>query len=251
MALIKIQLSSSELISTKEVTVIYPDQLFNNKDNVNILYLLHGYSGSNNDWVRYTNIEKLVSNKNMIVVMMDGANSFYTNMKYGGNYFNYLTKELPEKIENIFNIKHEKENTHIAGLSMGGYGALKAALTYPNKYGSVFSFSGALNIKTIFSRLEGRKSQIEAVFGSEDDLNNDLHIHDLFELTNNLKNNNLNIYFSCGTEDFLYDDNLKFKKHLEQENISFDYYETKGDHNWTFWSNEIERVIKLYFNEEK
>lgn len=249
MALIKMEFASAELVSTKEVTIIYPDHLFLNKENTNILYLLHGYSGSNNDWTRYTNIEKLVSEKNLVVIMMDGDNSFYTNMEYGGNYFNLLTKELPNKIENLFNLKHTKENTHIAGLSMGGYGALKAALTYPNNYNSVFSFSGALNIRDIFDRLKDRSKQIEGVFGSKEQLKEELHVHDLFELTNNIKNNDLNIYISCGTEDFLYNDNILFKNHLETRKIDFTFYETKGDHNWTFWSNEIERIIKKYFNE--
>lgn len=249
MALIKIEIASNELASTTNVTVVYPDRLLLNKDNnIDVLYLLHGYTGANNDWTRYTNIEKLVSDKDLLVVMPNGKNSFYTNMEYGGNYFNFLTKELPFVIEKMFNVKHKKENTHIAGLSMGGYGALKAALTYPNKYSSVYSFSGALNIKTIFDRLNGRAKQIEGVFGNKDNLMNNLETHDLFKLSENLNKHSLNIYISCGTEDFLYTDNILFKNHLSNNNIDFIFHEEKGDHNWDFWSSEITKVINTFFD---
>lgn len=244
MSLINISYASNILNSNNNITLIYPDNI--KRESVNILYLLHGYSGSNYDWTRYTNIIKLVSDKNLVVVMPDFKNSFYTNMKYGFNYFDYLTEELPSFIEQTFNLKHKKENTYIFGLSMGGYGALKAALTYPNKYNGAASFSGVVNIKNVYDRLINRDKVLNGIFGSKEELLNNLNKHDLFKLTKNI-NNNLKLYLSCGKDDFLYDDNKTFKKHLKENNINHQYVFKDGDHNWDFWNEEINYAINLFF----
>lgn len=251
MALINIKISSVELQAGTVITVVYPDLAINKQKEVNVLFLLHGYSGNNYDWTRYTNLEKIVAEKNLMVVMPDGDNSFYTNSIAGFNYFDFLTKELPQTIENIFKIKLTKENTYIVGLSMGGYGALKAALTYPNKYQGVASLSGTTNIKDIHERLGDRVKVIESIFGTKEHLDKNLEIHELTILTKNLEKEKLDIYLACGTEDFLYQDNLKFKDHLELNNIPYVFKTRAGGHSWDYWGFEIISVINHFFGVSK
>ena len=249
MALIDLSVSSVELQGNTNVVVIYPDHLFNNEKEYNVLFLLHGYSGNNYDWTRHTNLEKLVASKDVIVVMPDGDNSFYTNMKYGFNYYNYIVNELPKLIENIFRVKLTKDNTYIAGLSMGGYGALKAAFSNPDKYKAVGSFSGTADIKKVYDRLLGRTKVLDGIFGSRENLYENIKTHDLFELTSNLKNKELGIYLSCGTNDFLYEDNINFKNHLTAQKISHTFYEEEGsDHNWDFWMSQINVLLNNFFD---
>lgn len=246
MALINLNLFSEEIEMNTDVVVIYPDKLLN-EDNFNVLFLLHGYNGSHLDWLRHTTIEKLAVQYNIMVVMPAINNSFYTNMVYGYNYFNYYTKELRDKISKFFKINLTKDNTYITGLSMGGYGALKAALTYPQDYKGVASFSGVLDIKEIYNDFFNRKNKMIGIFGDEKTFEKDLNKHDLFLLTNNLKDEELDIYISCGTEDFLFEHNKGFVNHLNEKKIKHEVIFNSGDHNWEYWQEAIKRVLKYFF----
>ena len=110
------------------------------------LYLLHGMNGDETTWLRKTNIERYAQEHNIAFVMPSVHNSFYTDTKVGLAFFTYLTQELPAMLAMNFPLSDDRENTYIAGLSMGGYGAAKAALTCPELYGAFGSFSGALDI---------------------------------------------------------------------------------------------------------
>lgn len=227
------------------LTVIIPNNI-KKVENIKTLFLLHGYSGSNLDWLRFTTIEKLANEKNIAVVMPAINNSFYANMEYGPNYFDYLTKELPRIVESTFNIKLTKENTYIAGLSMGGYGALKAALTYPEKYQGAASLSGLINVKEIYDNFSDRLKIVNGVFGSKEKLLSKNNPNDLYYLTKNY-NNDLELYIACGTEDFLFNQNEEFHKYLEKNNFNHIYKTLKGDHNWDFWNSEIKGVLDYFF----
>lgn len=249
MALLELNIHSSEIEMSTQVTIVYPDKLLNEKD-FNVLFLLHGYTGNHTDWLRYTTIEKLADEHNIMVVMPSINNSYYTNMAHGYSYFNYYTEELPNIISKMFKVVLRKENTYITGLSMGGYGALKAALSKPNKYNGVAAFSGVLDIKQSYGTKE-RKNRFFPIFGDEKTFNDNIKKHDLFLLSDNLLNKELDIYISCGTEDFLYDHNALFHKHLNEKNIKHTYIELPGDHNWEFWGSEIKKALNFFFGEKK
>jgi len=111
-----------------------------------VLYLLHGLSDDHTIWLRRSRIEWYVRNLPLIVVMPDGYRGFYTNNDAGPAYATYMAEELPEKIETWFPASRVREGRCISGLSMGGYGAFRLALGYPDKYVSATSHSGALTI---------------------------------------------------------------------------------------------------------
>jgi putative tributyrin esterase len=110
-----------------------------------VFYLLHGLSDDASGWVRRTRIELYAAKYPMIVVMPDGFRSFYTRNEQGPDYARYMAEELPAFVERLFPArKGGREARCVGGLSMGGYGALRLGLGYPDRYASIVSHSGAL-----------------------------------------------------------------------------------------------------------
>jgi enterochelin esterase-like enzyme len=99
-----------------------------------VLYLLHGHSDDHTAWQRWTSIERYVEGLNLAVVMPAGYLSFYTDMAYGPRYGQFISEEVPAVVHDLFPLSSEREDTFVAGLSMGGYGAFKLALTYPERF---------------------------------------------------------------------------------------------------------------------
>lgn len=109
-----------------------------------VLYLLHGRGDDCNGWMRGTSIEQYAKEHRIAVVMPSGEDSFYVDSFHGKRYFSYLTEELPQKLKQWFPISDASEDTFIAGLSMGGYGAAKIGFTYPERFAGIGLFSAAL-----------------------------------------------------------------------------------------------------------
>jgi S-formylglutathione hydrolase FrmB len=161
------------------------------------------------------------------------------------NYYTYLSEELPKFMTNYFPISSQRNDNFICGLSMGGYGALKIALSNPNKFSKVISLSGVTDIVSVINseNMRDRNNKFKAIFGEESIKDTK---HDLFYLVNQIIDNKQempNIYIVCGTEDFLYEDNLRFKNHLENLNVKHTFIQSKGDHNWEFWDDYIKKVL--------
>ncbi|MFL0246377.1 alpha/beta hydrolase [Candidatus Clostridium stratigraminis] len=210
------------------------------------LYLLHGLSGDHTDWQRKTSIERYVDSMGLAVVMPDAGKSFYTDMKNGERYFTYIAEELPKIARQFFPLSEKREDNFIAGLSMGGYGAFKIALSCPEKYAAAASLSGALDMTEIVSTVDDTDNaglynifgDLSMLAGSE---------NDLYFLAKKLlisKEPKPKLYQCCGTEDFLYGINQNFKKFIETTNIDFTYNEGSGEHTWDYWDAEIQKVLK-------
>ena len=148
-------------------------------EEIPVLYLLHGLKGAAHTWTSYTSIERYLyeSEKKMVVVMPEMHNNFYTDQAIGWPYLKYVAEELPRIIETYLRVSPKRENTYVAGLSMGGYGAMKIALTYPEKFGFAASFSGALDIVKLMQddqeqivhegkNLRGKQSDTEVVLAT-------------------------------------------------------------------------------------
>src|SRR5690349_24431898 len=115
------------------------------------LYLLHGHSDDHTAWQRWTSIERYVEGLNLAVVMPAVHLSFYTDMVYGGKYWQFISEEVPAMVRDMFPLSTGREDNFVAGLSMGGYGALKLALTHPDRYAAAASPSGADDIREVVS----------------------------------------------------------------------------------------------------
>lgn len=150
MAVMKIEYYSQVLDMEWGVNVLYPDANRVEEpecEDIPVLYLLHGMSGNHNSWLKRTNVERLLRGTNLIVVMPNTSNGWYTDTQYGFDYYMALAEELPQVLKRFFpNMTSKREKTFIAGLSMGGYGCFKLALT-TNRFSHAASFSGALSFQ--------------------------------------------------------------------------------------------------------
>lgn len=248
MAFIQLNFNSKCLGMRTNVNVIIPesDEIFTGKFNKNLktLYLLHGLGNDHSAYIRYTNIERYALKKNLAVVMPSADQSFYTDMAYGHQYFTFISEEIPRFIRNIFPLSEKREDNFIAGHSMGGYGSLKTALLKPESFAAVASLSGAVDINHFFT--EGAKNgfNTKSIYGELESIENTKN--DLFFLLKESKKNNIQlpkIYQTCGTEDFLYQDNIKLKNLMEELNIKHTYEEGPGEHEWGFWDKSIKKVL--------
>jgi len=219
---------------------------------VKVLYLLHGMFGGCTDWLDSTRISQYAKKENFIVVMPEVQNSFYSNMVYGGQYFTYVSQELPTYIEYMLNVKHTRANTYIAGLSMGGYGAMRIALARPDFYTAVAAFSGVLDMVHLFTELKNaddfRKKVAVSILGE------DLRVPpdgDLFTLASQLANEPVKprVLVTCGTEDFLLEGNRKFDAHMKGLDFAYTYQEWAGAHDWDFWEECLTPMF-AFFNDE-
>lgn len=214
-----------------------------------VLYLLHGMTGGCTDWVEKTRIVYYAQQQRYIVVMPEAHNSFYTDMVYGGNYFSYIAYELPALVERFFNVRHTRENTFVAGLSMGGYGAVKTALSRPNFFTACAAFSGALDAEAIYRKLpqqdEWHKKLAVSIAGP------DLSVPEngnLFTLASGLadKPQKPRMLVTCGDKDFLLEDNRRFDAHMKALPFEYTYKEWPGDHDWDFWEQSLPLMFDFF-----
>ncbi len=214
------------------------------------LWLLHGLSDDHTIWQRRTSIERYAAERGIAVVMPAAHKSWYCDMKYGGAFFTYITEELPALCRSFFRgMSADREYNVIAGLSMGGYGALKAALTYPDRYRAAASFSGALDIAAY---VHGKKEENEpgwySVLGDFDKVEGSRN--DLFRLAeqNAAVSLHPSLYLWCGTEDPLLSANRRMKEHLDALGLAPAYSESAGSHSWDCWDVQIRRALSFFFD---
>ncbi|MCQ6562087.1 alpha/beta hydrolase [Paenibacillus mendelii] len=250
MALINCDFYSDSLGLSTSMTVILPQQSYSQigmeskalQRKHPTLYLLHGLSDDHTIWLRRTSIERYVASLGIAVVMPVVHRSFYTNMKSGYDYWTFISEELPSIARSFFPLSDRREDNFVAGLSMGGYGAFKLALSHPDRYQAAASLSGSLDIASLSERFP---ADFAKVFGSLDEAVDSAN--DMFRLASDLAASGKQapqLYQCCGTEDFLYDVNLNFRDHARQLNLPLTYEEEPGNHDWGYWDAKIQRVLE-------
>jgi S-formylglutathione hydrolase FrmB len=212
-----------------------------------VLWLLHGLSDDHTIWMRRTSIERFVEGRELAVVMPAVDRSFYADMVRGNRYWTYISHELPILMRAYFPLSAQREDNFAAGLSMGGYGAFKLALTYPSRFAAAASLSGALQRfsgdapadapKEWLAELENMFGDLARFPGSSND------IYHLAAKVARSSGPRPQLYAACGTEDFLLQDNRRFKAHAEQIGLPLTYEEAPGEHEWGFWDRYIQRVL--------
>ncbi len=210
------------------------------------LYLLHGMSDDHTIWQRRTSIERYVADMDLAVVMPAVHRSFYADMASGFRYWTYVTEEVPAMARAMFPLSERREDNFAAGLSMGGFGAFKIGLTYPDRYGAVASLSGALDMTGMLKHSEPAwRKGFKPIFG---DLRKfEGGPNDLMALAKKLAGSewkNLPLFQWCGTEDFLYEGNLHFRDCAQSLGLNLTYEEAPGTHEWRYWDQMIQRVLE-------
>jgi putative tributyrin esterase len=221
-----------------------------------VLYLLHGLSDDSSAWQRYTNLEILTWDLGFIAILPTGGRSMYANMDNGQAYFDYITSELPEFLDKTFKFDLTRENSLIAGNSMGGLGAFKAAFLRPELYRAALSLSGALipNIKSVPQDKAADRQmmhEIGLIYGGLDKVEGSVDDPKAW-LANAAKNPDVlpALYSCCGTLDDLLTVNRIFQKACDALKIPLTYWEEEGGkHNWYFWQRHIEKWLGMVLPE--
>ncbi|MGZ4490829.1 MAG: alpha/beta hydrolase [Nocardioidaceae bacterium] len=205
-----------------------------------VLYLLHGLSDDNTAWLRRTSIERYVAERGLAVVMPNVHRSFYADEAHGHRYWTFLSEELPRVVASFFNVSQRREDTFVAGLSMGGYGALKWALRQPWRFTAAASMSGALDLVTI-CRLGERQELFDRVYDGDVGPGDDLHA--LLQVAASSGTPLPALHVSCGTEDALYPTNPPFAVAARAAGADVVTDFRAGEHEWGFWDREIQDVL--------
>jgi putative tributyrin esterase len=209
------------------------------------LYLLHGLSDDHTTWQRRTSIERYVEGLNLAVVMPAGQRSFYTDMVTGQRYWTFISEEVPAVARHFFPLSEARDENYVAGLSMGGYGAFKLALTYPERYAAAASLSGVLDVARLAQAEQAAgQSELQHIFGEAKALGDSPN--ELFHLAaQGVEQGRArpSLYQWCGTEDFLYADNVRFREHAASLGLAVTYEEGPGGHEWSCWDAQIQRVL--------
>ena len=210
------------------------------------LYLLHGLSDDHSIWQRRSSVERYAEPCDAVVVMPYGGRGFYTNAEHGARWGDAIGGELIAKVEDWFGVSKSPEHRHIAGLSMGGYGAFRLALSNPGVYSHAASMSGVMMIgsQPLNNPLRSPEfdEELRRIF-SENPVGTN---HDLLHLiTQSSAAGQLpNLWMDCGTSDFLFDDNQTFFAKLQEMDIAVRYEVSDGSHDWQYWNRLLPSVLR-------
>lgn len=257
MAIIEVNFISKCLMRTVTFNAIIPVDKFGpqaenaEQKPLKTLYLLHGIFGNYTDWVNGTRIQAWAEANDLAVIMPSGENRFYLDDEKSGElYGEFIGKELVEFTRKLFPLSDKREDTFIAGLSMGGYGAIRNGLKYAENFGCVIGLSAALvhdtwkdadNSAPIFTF---RRNYYEAIFGEYDKVKGS--DKDPKALLLKLKEESRPVpkmYLCCGTEDGLVTANRDFRDFLNENGVDLTYVEGPGKHDWVFWDTYIKKVL--------
>jgi putative tributyrin esterase len=257
-----VQFHSNLINATLHYNVILPPEYRQSKTTrYPVLYLLHGWAGHYTDWATRTNIADYAAQYRIIVVMPEGNNSWYVDgasiktasgtERPGDKYESYILQELLPDVDKRYRTIQSRYGRGIAGLSMGGYGAIKFGLKYPSTFAFAGSMSGALaaatwteddmkNVKAVYDSLP----PVFGPAGSEVRKANDV-----FQITQGLSASRIAampyFYLDAGTEDFFFEGSHRFAELLRAKKIPHEYRELPGDHSWQYWDQQVKEVLKV------
>lgn len=253
-AVMRLTLKSQCLRSVVDVNVLYPARkkmnfghgnatemtLCKREGELQVLYLLHGGGGDYSDWLNNTRLALFAEDHPSLLIVMPTIKEFQ-NFRDDVDYYKYVLEELPEYIGRLFPISKKREDTFIAGLSMGGYLSYRIAMLNPEKYGCVGSFSSPLDIV---------QDMIERHMGADNMFSPDQLRNDPFREIRTIVDNNLKkgvsmpkTFQSCGTEDMTYAINCSMREFLTERIPDHTYMEGPGVHNWYFWDEFVEKFL--------
>ncbi len=245
------------------ITVLTPPD-YRTKRPPKVAYILHGLHGNNGNWPDYTRLPFYAREYPAVCVMPEVNRSFYTDMQYGQDFFSYVADELPDICRSVFNISSSPADTAIIGGSMGGYGALKCALSRPGRYGHCAALSSAcLFLRSALGGLaapggteQAKKihsvqliRDFQAIFGPDFAWN---RRDDLLELAAGMApeaRKALRLYIACGQDDNLLQENVAFRNAMAELGFDLVYEDWPGRHDWGYFDQAIERALRFCFGD--
>lgn len=242
MGLLSLTYRSDELKKNVTIQVVVPECNKNFQKPLSeykVVYLLHGLSEDGASWIRKSNAERYALERDLVLVMPSADRSMYCDHVHGRNYFTYITKELPRYLHLLLGLSTEREKNYIMGFSMGGYGAAKAALTYPEQYHAWGSLSGVLDLAPLLLMAdENMKNEFPFLMQYADQI--DRTPVNPVNLVDREKLGDLKGYIACGLDDDLLVCTQRYQAVSEAARLKDIFvYQEKSRHDWTFWEEQI------------
>ena len=251
---------SASMNRTLRTAVILPETYRKAKKQAfPVLYLLHGGSGSFRDWLTKvpdkTLLHQLADQYNLIIVTPDGdPTSYYFDspLVKTSQFETFISKELIDKIDNTYRTVRDKKGRVIAGLSMGGHGAMFISSRHPELYAAAGSMSGVMNINTASWKVpadfaKSRAENFAKLLGPAKDGDSPYPGYTMVTLADKLKANGLPLIFDIGVDDFLINGNRDLHQQLVENKTPHDYIERPGAHTWEYWGNALPYQV-LFFS---
>lgn len=268
MALMTLNFPSKYLNSNQTVSVILPDaprtrsprEYYASETERPVLWLLHGTFGDHSDWVRKTKIENYALERGLIVVMPSALNSNYSNWPtamMGYHMYDFLTEELMPMVHHWLPASSKREDNFIAGLSMGGRGAVKMAVNHPDKFAAAAVLSAApvdfshltedyLNddADPLARRMRGMVDNAGGIAAFQDSEENVWRLVAERGPSGELPR----MLFACGQDDdLIYGNLLTFREHAAAHGLDAEYWLPEGyAHEWPLWDLAIERSLDFF-----
>jgi S-formylglutathione hydrolase FrmB len=250
------ELKSALLGRTVSYQVLYPVKYQspeNREKRFPVLYLLHGVSGHSTDWLEKTKIALYATHYDLFIVMVEGGNGWYTDSATvpADKYESYILRELIPDVEKRFRVSTQREGRAIAGLSMGGYGAIKFGLKHPEMFAMAASMSGAFGAAS-WTEKEHKdpgviRDSVLQTFGPAGSPTR--AANDVPKLVREVSAKKIAplpyFYFDCGTEDFLFSDNRELASLFVELKIPHEYRQLPGTHAWPYWDAQVQEILKL------
>ncbi len=243
-----IDFKSDALKAKAPINIILPVGYERSVRRYPVLLLMHGLTGHYGDWVTNTNLVQYARKYPLIIVMPEGGDGWYTNgVTPNTNWEDYIIKEVIPYVNAHYRTLPETRSWTVAGLSMGGYGAMKFALKYPGMFAVAASMSGALALPewkdAKLGDWEALRNSIHTIYGPE---GGPAHAaNSLPVLLDAAKGPLPFLYLDCGTEDGLLADNRAFADLLQSKKIPHEYRERPGIHDWIEWDHQVQEVLEL------
>lgn len=255
-----IDVQSTAMNKALKVAVVVPESYKKAKQAYPVLYLLHGGQGSFRDWLTQTPdktlLHRLADQYNIIIVTPEGGTTSYyfdSPLQQSSQFETFISKEVIAAIEGRYKVIKEKKGRVIAGLSMGGHGAMFIAARHPELFVAAGSMSGVMNINTktwkvpeAFAR--SRSENFGRLLGPPKDTLNPYTDYTIVGMTDLLKSNDVKLMFDVGVEDFLIEPNRDLHKRLLANGTPHDYIERPGKHDWAYWQNALPFQMLFFAN---
>lgn len=250
-----IQFKSELIGKVLPYNALLPTSYFESNRRYPVLYLLHGLFGRYDDWVTRTNLADYAANYDVIIVTPEGHDSWYTDSATlpGGKYESYFFRELIPDVDARYRTIKDRRARGVAGLSMGGYGALKYGLKHLEQFVFVGSLSGALDPT---SRTDYRPGlawdiigpSITSAFGPANSPTR--QANDLHDIAQKLTSKQIAslpyLYLDCGLEDVFLTTNRELVDILLAKKIPHQFRQLPGEHNWEYWDQQVKEILRLY-----
>jgi S-formylglutathione hydrolase FrmB len=238
---------SASMHKNVKCIVILPEKYKTDTAHFPVLYLLHGYSGNYRNWIdKAPDLLHTVDVNGYIVVCPDGNyGSWYFDspMDTTSKYETDVALEIPAYIDAHYRTVTSRKARAIAGLSMGGHGALYLAIKHKDIFGAAGSMSGGVDFRPFPDNWDIKKYLGD--YASHKD-NWDKNV--VIDLIDSLQNGDLKIIFDCGVNDFFIQVNRNLHQKLLDKKIDHDYTERPGEHNWAYWNNSVKYQM-LFFHQ--